>query len=229
MTITERIQIAIKTVKGNGIFVVAIVITIVLYLPKIVPVPIPLPDNYPIANPSMDVAVKAFKNKSYDMALSHFLVLAEAGDPLAQLMTGRMYAKGQGVKRDLCQLTYWIDKAARQGEFNAQLRLSDAYEYYYGINYDTDKAYLWLKTAKMNPNKEKSIKWYKDVTGFESDVEALFKILETFYTDADRQRLDKVFVSWDYTTEPPVRIIRIRDIPYVNGLSIVTPAIKPCY
>ncbi len=229
MTIAERIQTAIKTVKGNGIFVVAIVITIVLYLPKIVPVPIPLPDNYPVANPSMDVAIKAFKNKNYDMALSHFLVLAEAGDPLAQLMAGTMYQAGVGVKRDICQFTYWMDNAARQGDFNAQLRLTDAYERSDGIDRDTDKAYLWLKTAKMNPNKDKSEKWYKDVTEIENDRAALFGNLVNLYTEADRQRLDKIFASWDYKTEPPVQIIRIRNIPYVNGSSIVTPAVEPCY
>ena len=55
--------------------------------------------------------------------------LAEQGNADAQYSLGVMYDKGQGVKRDHVESMKWLQRAAQQGNQDAQLYLSDLHEH----------------------------------------------------------------------------------------------------
>lgn len=60
-------------------------------------------------------ALDAFKRGDVLSALEDFHVLADRGSARAQLKLGLIYAKGQGVPRDLAQAHMWFALAADQG------------------------------------------------------------------------------------------------------------------
>lgn len=60
-------------------------------------------------------AVTAYETGNYAAARSELEPLAEAGDPRAQLLLGRMYAAGQGVVQDYVRAHVLFNLAAAQG------------------------------------------------------------------------------------------------------------------
>lgn len=52
---------------------------------------------------------------------------AEQGEPVAQFRLGEMHRDGNGVTKDLGQAVYWFNKAASQGDQDAQSSLSRLY------------------------------------------------------------------------------------------------------
>jgi FOG: TPR repeat, SEL1 subfamily len=65
-------------------------------------------------------AQQAYQRGEYQTAKRAFLLLAEKGDPKAQVSLGRMYQFGKGVTPDLAQAAAWYRKAAEQGDAAAQ-------------------------------------------------------------------------------------------------------------
>ena len=63
---------------------------------------------------------EAYKHGDYATALREWRPLAEQGDAIAQFNLGYLYANGQGVPRDFVQARYWYEKAAAQGQADAQ-------------------------------------------------------------------------------------------------------------
>lgn len=71
----------------------------------------------------------AFARGDYESALILYRSLAEQGNAAAQYSLGVMYDKGQGVKRDRNEAMRWLQRAAEQGNQDAQLYLSDFHEH----------------------------------------------------------------------------------------------------
>jgi hypothetical protein len=57
-------------------------------------------------------AMQAYERQEYATAAEEFQRLAEQGDPQAQHMLGRMYARGQGVVQDYVRAHMWLNLAA---------------------------------------------------------------------------------------------------------------------
>ena len=74
-----------------------------------------------------DSAMRAYKEKQYAAALTEFTVVAEQGNPDAQLIVGKMYMIGQGVETDSDQAIKWFKAAATQGNPDAQFFLGAMY------------------------------------------------------------------------------------------------------
>jgi hypothetical protein len=55
-----------------------------------------------------------------------------------------MYAKGRGVPQDYGQAADWYQKAAEQGNANAQLSLGASYNAGAGVPQDSVQAYKWF-------------------------------------------------------------------------------------
>lgn len=68
-------------------------------------------------------ALDAFKRGDVLSALEDFHALADRGNAKAQLKLGLIYAKGQGVPRDLAQAHMWFALAADQGSSPASQNL----------------------------------------------------------------------------------------------------------
>ena len=61
-----------------------------------------------------------------DLALQDFLASARLGDAWGQLMTGKYYWAGKGVKEDRDEALAWLEKSAAQGNRDAKLSLQQA-------------------------------------------------------------------------------------------------------
>jgi len=69
-----------------------------------------------------------FKKGDHEGAIKEFTDLGNAGDISAQLMLGALYSKGGAVTRDDKTAAEWFQKAALQGNIDAQFLLGNLYE-----------------------------------------------------------------------------------------------------
>ena len=86
-------------------------------------------------------------------AIEELLKQAQAGDAMAQTRLGYCYAEGVGgVPRDEALACMWYEKAAMQGDANAQSNLALMYELGRGVKQDYAKAREWLEKAAEQGN-----------------------------------------------------------------------------
>lgn len=68
------------------------------------------------ASADFPAAVEAYDQGDYATAFAETRPVAEQGDPDAQYMLGFLYARGEGVRRDLVRAYLWFSLAARHGD-----------------------------------------------------------------------------------------------------------------
>ena len=71
-----------------------------------------------------DMAYGAFQRGYYMTALNLATPLALAGNAPAQTLIAEIYSRGLGVRMDLATATEWYEKAADQGDTEAQFQLA---------------------------------------------------------------------------------------------------------
>ncbi len=82
--------------------------------------------------------------------VSDLTAKADAGDPIAQVELGNVYAKGEGAAKNLKDAAKWYAKAAEQGNLEAQLGLGAIYIKGQGVPKDSREAAKWyLKAAEQ--------------------------------------------------------------------------------
>ncbi len=82
-------------------------------------------------------------------AANWFQKAAAQGSSSAQYNLGRMYADGEGVRRNYRQAARWFTEAAGQGNQRAQLQLAKLYELGAGVPKDPREAMsLWVSLAE---------------------------------------------------------------------------------
>src|ERR1700733_814218 len=69
----------------------------------------------------------AYKMGQYFSAFGHWKRASDSGDPRAQYLIGRLYARGEGVVRNLPDAVAWYRRAAEAGHIAAQFRLGTIY------------------------------------------------------------------------------------------------------
>ncbi len=79
--------------------------------------------------------------------IDELLAKADGGDVATQLQVAEMYAKGEGVPRDLQQAVNWLTKAAGQENADAQMRLGALYLGGRGLKKDSLEAAKWFGMA----------------------------------------------------------------------------------
>jgi len=79
------------------------------------------------AGANLESAKLAYHQKDYATAVKEFTVLAGQGNEDAQLILGKMYMIGQGVKQDRDQAVKWLKASAVQGNSDAQFFLGSMY------------------------------------------------------------------------------------------------------
>jgi hypothetical protein len=82
----------------------------------------------PIRTTAADCEVRggeyvAYDRANYSSALNIWLPKAQEGDAAAQLYVGEIFEKGLGSQVDYQAAAQWYEKAANQGNFQAQLNL----------------------------------------------------------------------------------------------------------
>jgi TPR repeat protein len=95
----------------------------------------------------LDVALEARANGRLEDARRRFLLLAERGQPAAQLQLGLMLDEGQGGPEDPAGAVRWLTLAADKELPEAQLRLGLLHKAGRGVPQDDAKAWLWLSIA----------------------------------------------------------------------------------
>jgi TPR repeat protein len=73
---------------------------------------------------------------NYNKAFEWYLKSANQNNPDAQALTGKLYERGQGVRRDLAKAVEWYKKGAEQGSIEAQVRLGVLYKEGRGVRRD---------------------------------------------------------------------------------------------
>ncbi len=84
---------------------------------------------------------------SYRQALALYRKAANLGHVQAMLRVGRMYERGEAVRRNLSQAMHWYDKAAALGNTQAMVRLARLYGRGLGVPRNHQLAIRWLKKA----------------------------------------------------------------------------------
>ena len=101
----------------------------------------------PVAAPTLDEAVAAYKRRDYATSLKGFRFHAEQGDGAAQANLGILYANGWGVARNDAEAVRWYRKAARQGYANAQTHLGVMYDHGRGVRQNHGEALRLYRLA----------------------------------------------------------------------------------
>lgn len=77
---------------------------------------------------TMEEALSDFKKGNYGAAIKELNALGDAGNVPAQIMLGALYNKGGAVERNDKMAAAWFEKAANQGNAEAQYQLGNLYE-----------------------------------------------------------------------------------------------------
>lgn len=95
-------------------------------------------------------AVSHYTQGRYDQALALFLPAAETGSISAQYHVGLMYARGEGVDRDLAAAARWFERAADGGHNHSQFLIGHMYSKGDGVPVDRIRAHMWFTAAAAN-------------------------------------------------------------------------------
>jgi len=82
-----------------------------------------------------------------EATFQHTLTLAKQGDIEAQYLTGQMYRKGLGIRKNDNSASKWYRLAAEQGNIQAQMRLGFMYRNGDGVRQDNVEAIRWYRLA----------------------------------------------------------------------------------
>jgi cell division septation protein DedD len=85
-------------------------------------VPAPAPSGPPptVAAPSVQAGIEAWAARQYPLAVANWRPLADRGDADAQYNLAQAYFLGRGVPRNVNLAEQWYERAARQGNEEAQ-------------------------------------------------------------------------------------------------------------
>ena len=90
--------------------------------------------------------VAAYESEDFNTALTELMPLAKQGDAMAQIYIGVMYEHGEGVPENDTEAVKWYEKAADQGDVDAQRKLSLMYK-----NRAAPQGYLHLDMSTWLP------------------------------------------------------------------------------
>ncbi len=105
-----------------------------------------------VAGAGLDDGRMAYQRGDYDAALREWAPLAVTGDREAQYFLGHLYARGEGVARNLARAHFWFRAAALQGDPYGQFALGYMYEHGEGVARDDREAVRWYQAAAKQGN-----------------------------------------------------------------------------
>jgi hypothetical protein len=99
--------------------------------------------------------IAAGNSGDFVTALKLLTPLAEKGDARAQFAVGQVYHRGLGeIDEDPTKARHWYEKAARQGNANAQSNLGVIYATGDGVPQDDRIAEKWFRLAADQGNQD---------------------------------------------------------------------------
>ncbi len=124
-----------------------------------------------------------FKTGQYEKCFLGHLALAEKGYPLAECQVGYFYLNGIGTVKDTEKAIMWTRAAADHGDRDGQFNLASFYDDGVLVPCDFQQAVFWYKKAARQGQKEAV------------------------------ERLDRLGVSYDDTSESPRSALQCRIYP----------------
>ncbi len=106
----------------------------------------------PAAAAGLDEGVGHYKRGNYAEAAKQLKPIAEQGQPIAQLLVGLMYHRGQGVPQNHAEAAKWLRKAAEQNLAPAQAELGFLYQLGEGVGRNDREAVNWFRKAAEQNN-----------------------------------------------------------------------------
>jgi hypothetical protein len=103
--------------------------------------------------------VDAYNAKKFTTAMSEWMPLAEAGDPVAQNSVGALYDHGLGVEESDAEAALWYQRAAEQGLPLAMRNLGEKYLTGHGVPFDPAAAAEWLGKAPSLATRWQASAW----------------------------------------------------------------------
>jgi uncharacterized protein len=92
-------------------------------------------------------ADSAYDRGDYAAAYREFKILAEQGDPRAQLRLATMYKHGEGVPQNYTEAVKWYREVAQLGDELSQAALGVMYFEGKGVPQDLVQAHMWFNLA----------------------------------------------------------------------------------
>lgn len=102
-------------------------------------------------------ALRAMEEERFVRSLAEVRQRADAGDPKAQVVLGRMLHWGNGVEQDEPASVRWFRKAAEAGDADGQFCLGVAYFEGHGVERDILQAYRWTLIAASQGHKQANV------------------------------------------------------------------------
>lgn len=96
---------------------------------------------------SHTIALKAYRAKDYDTALSIWEKEAKLKNDQAMANIGLMYLKGEGVQKDFQKAKEWFEQGSLLGNDSANYNLALMYQGAIGIEEDEQKAIQYFREA----------------------------------------------------------------------------------
>lgn len=100
-----------------------------------------------VFEPSFEEGMAAFNYGDNDLALKHFLRLANDGDSRAQYYLAYMMDSGLGMGKDVYGASSWYKKSAAQNYLPAMVYLGYIYSAGHGVTQDDKQAFKWYTAA----------------------------------------------------------------------------------
>jgi uncharacterized protein len=102
----------------------------------------------------LEDGIAAMNRKDYPRAFQLLAPLARSGNPTAQLRLGLLYYHGHGVRESDTESRLWFERAARQGNAEAQFQLANMYAYGLvdggrGEDHDRQAALWYFEAARQ--------------------------------------------------------------------------------
>jgi len=107
---------------------------------------------------------RAANSGNFNKALQAWRPIAEAGFAKAQTSIGRMYARGDGVKKNFTEAFKWFQRAADQDDELAEVNLGKLYYFGDGVQKDLSEAKVYFRKAAQHGNSE-ALKYLDELGG----------------------------------------------------------------
>jgi len=101
-----------------------------------------------------DKGLEAYDKKAYKTAIKYWSPLSKLGHAVAQNNLGNMYAKGEGVTKNIKEAINYYMLSAKQGYHIGQLNLGASYEYGEDAIKDYSKAFKWYELSAKQGNSQ---------------------------------------------------------------------------
>lgn len=179
-----------------------------------------------VASANFGIGINLYRSGEIDKAFPYLLKAAEEGNSEAQYRIGDYYYRGlAGHARNLSQTRLWFERAAQQGDVNAQRDIGKMYLFGEGVKPDAAIARKWLTFAAAQGDSQSRI--MVSALKVDNDAQSNSAIIDSqekarqeerpYLTEAESRAESSVFDLWPALTVIAVTVVILGIFAY-NGM-----------